>query len=197
MIENLFGVFKSFIRSKLEYGMAILNYSMKEIDQIDKVQREALCDMFSFPRNSSANTLRIVSGIVKMERRQNLLRANFIARQLETENNPSTLLPRVNRWVKSTGLVSHLDKMKKKSNFELTPYHEANELIIKDLHHRHMKSEMKIFQSELFASIQWKIGRLTKARLESLFDYSPHKILGKLKACCKCGSPNSQNHLIR
>ena len=124
--------------------MAILNYSMKEIDQIDKVQREALCDMFSFPRNSSANTLRIVSGIVKMERRQNLLRANFIARQLETEKDPSTLLPRINRWVKSTGLVSHLDKMKKKSNFELTPYHEANELIIKDLHQRHMNWNQRL-----------------------------------------------------
>ncbi len=131
--------------------MAILKYSRKDIDQIDKVQREALCDIFSMPSNASANTLRIVAGIVKMEHRQNLLRAKFIARQLETEKDPSTLLSRVNRWVKSAGLVSHLDEIKKKCNFELTPSHEANEVIIKDLHHGHMKqmiSETKIFQSD-------------------------------------------------
>src|SRR5690606_14809891 len=36
-LASKISVFKSFIRSKLEYGMAILNYSKREIDQIDKV----------------------------------------------------------------------------------------------------------------------------------------------------------------
>ena len=57
-------VYKTFIRSKLEYSMAILEYSKKEIDEISKVQREALSNMFSVSRNSSANTIRILTGIV-------------------------------------------------------------------------------------------------------------------------------------
>jgi hypothetical protein len=53
-----------------------------------------------------------------MEHGQNLLRAKLVARQLETEKDPSTLLPCVNYWVKSTGLASHLHEIKK-CNFEL------------------------------------------------------------------------------
>ena len=104
-------VYKSFIRSKLEYGLAILGYSKKQVDELDKVQREALCDMLGVPRNSSASTLRVLTGLATLEQRQNILRAKFILKCMETEKDTSRLLPKVTQWMRRAYLTPIIDEL--------------------------------------------------------------------------------------
>lgn len=98
-LASKLGAYKAFIRSRLSYGMTILQYSRQKIDLLDKVQRESLCNMLSMSRNSSAGTLRVITGLVEMKEREHILKVKFSCKSIEAENSQSIFFARVSRWV--------------------------------------------------------------------------------------------------
>lgn len=46
-VKSKIGMYKSFIRSRIEYGLSILNLTKESLNELQKVQNQALCTMFS------------------------------------------------------------------------------------------------------------------------------------------------------
>jgi hypothetical protein len=206
-LASKIAVYKSFIRSKLEYGLAILEYTKKQVDEIDKVQREALCDMLGVPRNSSASTLRVLTGLVTLEQRQNILRAKFISKCIENENDTSRLLPKVTQWMRRANLTPLIDELTKANKIHLTRSPEENSRILRQLQDQHMKdaiSQTKIFQSELLESTKWKDlsslmtnWNIDKNAVRNIVLFLVHKIPGKPQPCINCNELTSKEHIVK
>jgi hypothetical protein len=200
-------VYKSFIRSKIEYGMAILQYSKKEIDDLDKIQRETLCDLFSLSRNSSANTLRIITGLVAMQERQSILQAKFILKSLESEKDPTTLLPKVTLWMRKANLSPLIDDLRKTNKIQLCEDSNVNKMILKKAKDEHMKelmSKTKVFQSGILASLKWeKLMRLVenwkidKKAIRTIIKLLTYRLPGKVQPCKICNERTCREHVIQ
>ena len=68
-------LYKSFIRSRMEYGLAIFKANKNDIKNINVIQHSSLCRMFSVNGKSSGKTLEIVTGISDMAVRSQILKA--------------------------------------------------------------------------------------------------------------------------
>ena len=65
-VKSKVGMYKSFIRSRIEYGLSILNLTKESLNELQKVQNQALCTMFSVGSSTSADTLHLITGISRM-----------------------------------------------------------------------------------------------------------------------------------
>ena len=92
-------VYKTFIRSKLEYGLQILDNSRKKINFLEKIQYRSLCAMFSINNKSSYSTLLIITNFLNMENRTKWLKAKWLQCYECLENDSTMLLPTVEKWV--------------------------------------------------------------------------------------------------
>lgn len=93
-------IYKTFIRSRIEYGLAILNQRISELKSLEHCQYTALCGMFSVSNKTSRKTLRLITGICSMELRAKILKARFLVKYITNEDNPRLLLPKITKFMK-------------------------------------------------------------------------------------------------
>lgn len=77
-------IYCSFIRSNLEYGLALMRPCSETWREVEEVQLDATRVMSGMPRNSSKAALREFYGLVPMKIRQIILQANWLAHGLHS-----------------------------------------------------------------------------------------------------------------
>lgn len=84
-------IYKTFLRPKVEYGLAIMRRYKKITKILDSFQHMCLCVLSSVHRNTSASILRVLFGVPKMENRHESLRGTYLYRA-DQERSPKFLV---------------------------------------------------------------------------------------------------------
>ena len=86
-------LFKSFIRSKLEYGLAITTPTKGLMKKINSVQHRAICRMSCIQsQGTAADTIHLLYGLTEMEQRAKILRSKYLLRMQFLNQNEEFLV---------------------------------------------------------------------------------------------------------
>ena len=198
-------VYKTFIRSKLEYGLQILYNSRKSINLLEKIQYKSLCTMFSINNKSSYSTLLIITNLLNMESRTKWLKAKWLKRYECLENDSTMLLPTVEKWVERNGLINEIEATGKCTQIELNsdfPEAQQMKLILHDFMH-HLKKEIKMFREYPFENLNienfqkcLRNKSIPRKDVQLIILFCLNKIPGAPLPCKRCNRILSKTHLV-
>ena len=201
-------LYKSFIRSVLEYGVAILKFNKKQMKKLEGIQYTVLCKMFSVHRNSSSKTLQMITGLLPMMNREKILKLKWIKRYNELAENENMLLPKVDTFMRNIDLKTRFEEiMNEISNeFDMDTQMETKEIVkfYTDNIFEESKQNIKIMvdtplknmkNKELYKIICGTHGSKEDIQMLSLFLLN--KIPGKPNKCNKCDEHISKAHLVQ
>ena len=193
-------LYKSFIRSRLEYGLQIFKPTKKLIKVLNQIQYEALCKMFSISRKSSLRILQQITGIVDMKIRVDILKYKWINRFKAIFDTEKLLVCVVEKWVKENNLIPHIDSIYEESPLNSVQNENCNEVIAiytREFFEERSK-EIRIFNMTPLNNLSYKdIQSLFLKNIESKWAANVFVkfLLGKLpgkpsvcKHCCKMTS---------
>lgn len=149
-------LYKSIIRPRMEYGLAILKLNKGNLKYLEASQHAIICGAFSVGINTSRTALRVLGRVEPMETRVNILSERFRIRVIRLTGLGKSFLGLVlwlleNAW----GIESTFTLQESKSDYVLTPVAaptdiEANKLArsiyllkanLKDLQHTKEKQK--------------------------------------------------------
>ena len=199
-------LYKSFIRSVMEYGIAILRITKKSLAILNSIQNMALSKMFSVNRKTSIQTLQMISGILPMANRERILKLKWLNRYNNLEDDELMLLPKIENFVIKNGLMARNEEIYIQIN-DLLPREEKDiKTIIREYTNRvfeDSKQNIKIFaetplkelkNKEIYKFVCGKFGE--KLDIHTIVLFLLNKFPGKPVKCKKCNEVVSKNHLI-
>jgi hypothetical protein len=126
-------VYKSFIRPKMEYGLALKLLTQTQIYVLQKTQNKVMRKICGVPNNASTNAMQKLLRIVPMKTRNQILHAKFFGKLKNSRdrNIPATVMFN-NSQGRKKSFASKVTKNPLWSSLELRnplfePYHQHNE----------------------------------------------------------------------
>ena len=196
--------YKTFIRSKMEYGIAVMKVKKKEKKVIESIQYEILCKLFSVSTKSSYATLQIITGLISMNTRIEILKARWLARYNKLKNSEEMLLPKIEKWSEEIGIVSVMNKIVLESTLQITIENFREE--IKTIHNDYFGSIIQnagFFKKCLTVELDGqKLQRFLKAKIipkkeiQIICLFLLNKFPCKPNICKICSEKLSSFHLV-
>ncbi len=94
-------LYRSIIRSRMEYGIAICPESKEILKLVETGQYKCFCRMFSVYTNTSYNKMLLITGLENMKMRFIILKEKFKARYQRLQEGSNFFLVKVKRWKSS------------------------------------------------------------------------------------------------
>jgi Reverse transcriptase (RNA-dependent DNA polymerase)/Endonuclease-reverse transcriptase len=208
-LKTKVSIYKSFIRSRMEYGLLILKLNKAEIRELESMQQKALCEMMSVSKTTSAVTLRVITGLPTMGIRRSILRTKFVERYKGLESEPGILLPKVNAWVRSVGLRCIADEIVEEvtENEQEILSRSKTDILALSKYTRgkieEEKQKIEWFQrgplrdcSAMDLSKTLMDWRIDKKTMRVVTLYLLKKFPGKPTKCARCGELTNKEHII-
>ncbi len=197
-------LYKTFVRPKIEYGLAIMNLNKTDIAIIQKTQYHALCGMMSVGRNTGADMLHYLIPVEESRVRVEKLQAKYklrvdrmnddflVHRVLKMYDRKPNLSNRMaylkqNRMynaIESLEIQSYANISKVFENFKEKSFNALVERL-----------EMNKGVAYLFHKKYNKFHPILKYR--GLFLWYARKVVGQAKPCLKCSEMNSTSHMMK
>jgi hypothetical protein len=206
-------LYRSTIRSRMEYGIAICPESKEILKLAETGQYKCLCRMLSVYTNTSYKKILAITGLESMKTRFTILKEKFRARYQKLQEGSDSFLVKVIRWKKSVlnqftkfefntaeeeslGLLTGTDVESK----------EMNKIVLKQFKAQRMKEILqetnKSFQEDLWAvslEVVQKVLQSTiieQGKLRSIILFCLNKIPGRNVSCLKCKVNMNLDHFV-
>ena len=197
-------IYKSFIRPKMEYGLAIMSINKKCMKVMESAQYESLCSMWSVSKKSSYKTIQLLTGLPSMGIRVGLLKSKWNHRYEFVKEDDLMLLPKIENWNLKHGIVTVMNQVLLNSTIQSEELSEKG--CIKKFSKEYfdtLKRNIPIFLStplieidvsKLQNLLKGKVGNKNDLHTISLFILN--KYPAKPEPCGKCGVKLSKKHLV-
>ena len=196
--------YKSFIRSKLEYGLAIMDLNKKERKLIEQIQYDLICQLFNVNKKTSYKMLQVITGLTSMHVRIDILKAKWILRYNYIKENDYLLSPKIEKWCNEQGIMTVMNTVILATVFEFTDTNYKKEN--KDLHDNYFKG---ILQETNFSK-KCDVVRIEALRIQKLLNgkigskndiqiiclYLLNKFPCKPSMCNICKNKLASDHLV-
>lgn len=206
-------LYRSIIRSRMEYGIAICPESKAILKLAETGQYKCLCRMLSVYTNTSYKKMLAITGLESMRTRFTILKEKFRARYERLQEGSDSFLVKVIRWKSSVlnQFTKYEFNVAEEEGLGLLPgtgaeSKEVNKSILKQFKADRMKETLQetnmSFQEDLWA-VSLKVVQkvlqgtiIEHGKMRSIILFCLNKIPGRNASCLKCKVEMNLDHFV-
>lgn len=200
-------LYKTFIRPKIEYGLAILNFNKKQITRLERIQDDCLRMIVGGKSTSSMKAFRVMINIPSMETRWYTLNTKYLIR-LQTQPQDSL----VYNLHQQLGRYHRLTLLQNKNTIYRAYQQEINTTTsITILNPKILKNIISTYQTQLITTSSEVMVKacssslsldpiltlpMTRKERRRVLRWRMNWLPGR-KQSCRCGGETSRNHILQ